>query len=54
MKLTVEKASINLPLGDDQFEVTQPPGSTLIDMDKKNASIPSEAELKAAETKKAQ
>ncbi len=53
IKLTVEKASINLPLGDDQFEVAQPPGSTLINVDQKAARIPSEAELKA-DTKKPQ
>ena len=54
MKLTVEKASINLPLGDDQFEVAQPPGSTLINVDTKSATALNQPELKAAETKKPQ
>jgi len=54
IKLTVEKASINLPLGDDQFEVTQPPGSTLINVDERNANVQKQAEVKAAEAKKPQ
>ena len=54
IKLTVEKASINLPLGDDQFEVAQPPGSTRINVDAKSATVLNQLELKAAETKKAQ
>lgn len=53
IKLTVEKASLNLPLGDDQFEVTQPPGSTLINVDERNA-LQKQAELKAADAKKPQ
>lgn len=52
IKLTVEKTSINLPLGDDQFEVTQPPGSTLINVDER--AIQKQAELKAADAKKPQ
>jgi hypothetical protein len=52
IKLTVEKAGINVPLGDDQFEVAQPPGSTLINVDERNAKR--QAELKAADAKKPQ
>jgi outer membrane lipoprotein-sorting protein len=36
--LTVTKATVNVPLRDDQFSLQQPPGSQLINVDQKNAS----------------
>jgi hypothetical protein len=36
--LSVTKASVNVPLRDDQFSLQQPPGSQLINLDQKNTS----------------
>ena len=47
--LTVTKASVNVPLRDDQFSLQQPPGSQLINVDQQKASGASAQGLSTAE-----
>jgi hypothetical protein len=38
IQLTITKASVNQELGDEQFVLTQPPGSQLVDMDRERST----------------
>jgi outer membrane lipoprotein-sorting protein len=45
-RLTVEKLKLNEPLQDDQFVLTQPPGSKLVNLDQQNTSAQNRPEPK--------
>lgn len=47
-RLTVEKLRLNEPLQDEQFVLTQPPGSKLINLDQQNTSAQNRPEPKDA------
>jgi hypothetical protein len=51
IQLTFEKVNVNQPLKDQQFALTQPPGSKLINLDQKNGNTASLDQVPAADHK---